>query len=479
MGMGEPGSPLAAFYHSIHEKLEEVLAPTASSVASEKKAQSVCQFYSTLIPQDKSIFLTTLAANYGVDNHKVHQISSSLSSAQDRGVETLLRAQEKLRQALVPRYQALFSQISALDSGVKFLVDLRTDILGLVPSTEGPDVHYLKTMNSCLRDLLTLWFSVGILNLERITWESPCDMVQKISSYEVVHPIRNWLDVKRRVGSYRRCFVFTHNSMPREPLVVLNTALTSGISNSIQSIVQSPQSPSGSGQTEKSPPSESKEEDPECINTAIFYSIISTQKGLQGVELGNYLIKRVVRELQYEYPSITQFSSLSPIPGFRDWLMGRVNSHLHHEDEDDSRRSNLFQPSEVCDLCEALECSESSMYKTLKKLLATNAWIQNERTTEAFKRPLIRLCARYLYLEKHRGFALNPVAHFHLKNGAVMWRINWLADVSPRGLTASCGLMVNYRYYLDQTESNSENYMERQTITAAEQVLLLAEQTER
>jgi len=313
---------------------------------------------------------------------------------------------------------------------------------------------------------------VGFLQLERITWESPCDMLQKISDYEAVHPIRNWTDLKRRVGSYRRCFVFTHNSMPREPVVVLHTALTNEISSSIQSIVQHPRlgSPLSDPDNSNSPPVE-KPEDPSLITTAIFYSITSTQKGLGGVELGNYLIKSVVKELLQEFPQMHQFSSLSPIPGFKDWLISQINVCINAYNAGEEPENDVLLDEEMFELKNALATSGRGLFETFKKALVNNIWVQEKDLSIALEKPLTRLCARYLYSEKRRGFALNPVANFHLRNGAMMWRINWLADTTPRGLGASCGLMVNYRYFLGQTEQNSKDYMESQRIAASDQVM--------
>ncbi|XP_009879252.1 PREDICTED: malonyl-CoA decarboxylase, mitochondrial [Charadrius vociferus] len=311
-----------------------------------------------------------------------------------------------------------------------------------------------QEMNGVLKNMLSEWFSTGFLNLERVTWQSPCEVLQKISDSEAVHPVRNWVDMKRRVGSYRRCYFFSHCAIPGEPLIVLHVALTSDISSSIQAIVK------------EAPPLET--EDTDKITTAIFYSISLTQQGLQGVELGTYLIKRVVKELQKELPQIKAFSTLSPIPGFTKWLVGLLSSQTK-----ELETNELFTKSEWQEIS---EITGDSTTETLKKLLNNNEWVRSEKLVKVLHSPFMRLCAWYLYGEKHRGYALNPVANFHLQNGSVMWRINWMADTSPRGIAASCGMMVNYRYYLEDTASNSAAYLGTKQIKASEQVLSLVSQ---
>ncbi|XP_012868378.1 PREDICTED: malonyl-CoA decarboxylase, mitochondrial [Dipodomys ordii] len=309
-------------------------------------------------------------------------------------------------------------------------------------------------MNGVLKAMLSEWFSSGFLNLERVTWHSPCEVLQKISEAEAVHPVKNWLDMKRRVGPYRRCYFSSHCSTPGDPLIVLYVALTSDITNNIQAIVKD------------CPLSET--EDKNKIAAAIFYSISLIQQGLQGVELGTFLIKQVVRELQKEFPHLGAFSSLSPIPGFTKWLLGLLSLQAKEHG-----KNELFTDSESRDIAEA---TGGPAHETLRAYLSSNEWVKSAKLVCALQAPLMRLCAWYLYGEKHRGYALNPVANFHLQNGAVLWRINWMADSSPRGLTSSCGLMVNYRYFLEETSTNSVAYLGSKTIKASEQVLGLVAQ---
>ncbi|XP_013413971.1 malonyl-CoA decarboxylase, mitochondrial [Lingula anatina] len=468
-----PSHSMSSLAVRAHEMLDSILGAqeTSSTTVADNQARDLCHFYCNLIPEDKAVFLKTLAHDYGVDHNIILQIAQNLSMAQERGEGVLLKTEERLKHALVPKYNLVFTQIGHLNDGVKFLVDMRADILHLLNTTchsTDQDNPYLKSLINHLRDLIAIWFSVGFMTLERVTWESACDVLQKISEYEAVHPIRNWTDLKRRVGPYRRCYVFTHHSMPREPVVVLHTALTDEISNSIQSIVSHP------GLEQESSVNGARKEDPNSVNTAIFYSITSTQKGLQGIELGNYLIKRVVQELQSEFSQIQQFASLSPIPGFREWLLLEMNRYLHAEAAGEYPEQKLFTGRELQEIADNVgDTRDKSTIETIMKLIKTNNWAQSEFLPDLLKEPLMRLCARYLYVEKRRGFAFNPVANFHLRNGAVMWRLNWLADTTTRGLSASCGMMINYCYFLEKTEENSKVYMEKHHIEASPQILEL------
>lgn len=452
-------------------------ASDVSILSSEVKSKGFCNFYNKLESKEKMTFLFLLAKQYGLHQDIILEIAKNVIASEERGEVSILRAEERLRHALVPQYQQLFRNISRQEGGVKFLVDMRADILiNLSTVTNEVESAYLRAVINSIKDLLTLWFTVGFLDLQRVTWESPCDMVQKVSDYEAVHPIRNWTDLKRRVGPYRRCFVFTHSSMPREPVVVLHTALTSEITKSIHSILQTGQfKPVKDDIHEEDLAMLYDTEDSNKITTAIFYSITSTQKGLQGIDLGNYLIKQVVRELQSEFPRMFQFSSLSPIPGFKEWLMGEINKSIHAEELGESLEYPLLLDSEIDSLKTVVDSDHSNMCEALKKLLATHEWVSKEHICQVLQSILLRLCSRYLYVEKRRGYALNPVANFHLSNGAVLWRVNWLGDMSMRGINQSCGMMVNYRYFLDNTTENSKRYLEQNYIAASQEIVELAE----
>ncbi|XP_046985540.1 malonyl-CoA decarboxylase, mitochondrial-like isoform X1 [Schistocerca americana] len=453
--------------------LNEILTLRNTNISSwiiESKVKNLCAAYKCLLKPHRYGFLKALSTEHSVDHTAVRKAAECLPSSETScDTAQILKAEERLRNFLTPPYSWLFTHVSRLETGVKFLVDLRTDILSLISETEvgNPLLPSLQQLNITLKEMLALWFSVGFLKLERITWRSPCEMLQKISEYEAVHPVRSWTDLKRRVGPYRRCFVYTHTSMPFEPIVVLHTALSDNIASSMRGIVSAAArmsidasaSATGIGHTEC--------EDPSSIKAAIFYSITSTQKGLQGIELGNYLIKRVVQEVQAEFPQVTKFSTLSPIPTFRLWFLEKLKS-----EEKGSGPSTIFTPSEIEELRSHLKCE--NIWEELRNICKTGGWMNNHALVEMMEAPLMRNCARYLYLEKRRGYAFDSVANFHLRNGAVMWRLNWRADLTARGLNNSYGMMVNYRYFLDETETNHRNYQEKQYIAASEQISKLA-----
>ncbi|XP_037538627.1 malonyl-CoA decarboxylase, mitochondrial [Nematolebias whitei] len=449
----------------MEELLARVVVPLPSYETRDKSPpppETVClefmHYYRSLEKEDKLDILTKLSQEYGVDHKMVSELSVKLLDAQLRDLATILQVEDRLRYSLTPRYKQLLSHISRVEGGVKFLVDIRADVLEVM-SLKASESPHIRELNGALKSLLSEWFSVGLLRLERITWQSPCEVLQKISQYEAVHPIRNWTDLKRRVGSYRRCYAFTHAAMPGEPLVVLHVALTEDISDNIQSIV-------------REFATLDSEEDVNKINSAIFYSISSTQAGLQGVELGNYLIKRVVRELQSEFPHLTQFSSLSPIPGFSSWLQSLLSQYRK-----EGRGSDLLSEQEWREVQQVTDSSPGTpAADSLRKLVITSEWARSERLSTVLEPVLMRLCAWYLYGEKRRGYALNPVANFHLQNGATIWRLNWRADTSPRGVANSCGIMVNYRYFLNKTSKNSSLYLQNKVVTASEQVLGLVSQ---
>ncbi|KAK3754839.1 hypothetical protein QZH41_011313 [Actinostola sp. cb2023] len=396
----------------------------------------------------------------GVDHQEIKEVAQSLLNVKDQGIPTVLRAEDRLRQVLEPHYIQLLSNISRLEGGVKFIVDLRNDLSEIL-SDQSTVSHRqeLQDLSSSIKTLLAQWFSVGLLELERITWNSSCSILEKIIRYEAVHTMQGWNDLKRRLAPDRRCYVYTHRSMPREPIVVLHTALEYQISDNIQSILSEPEVDIDECEYEL-----------ENRTTAVFYSISSTQKGLSGVDLGNFLIKHVVRELQHEFPNITQYATLSPIPGFRHWLLLCLNESIENEGSPDTSTSILLD-DERAKLLQYHGDQHPSL--VLKELIQRADWHQDIAIVECVKTPLMRLCASYLYEEKRRGFAMDPVGNFHIRNGAWMWRLNWSADTSPRGLANSLGLMVNYRYILEDVDRNNQQYLLNGHIAAPEEFLSL------
>ncbi|XP_036144438.1 malonyl-CoA decarboxylase, mitochondrial isoform X3 [Monomorium pharaonis] len=360
---------------SVDEELQEIFKFKDTNISNwiiENRTRAFCVRYTESNKDNRQQILRTLASRYAVQHDNIYQVARKLVCTELENERQMIIYERTLKNILMPAYHWLFVIMGRLQHGVKFLVDLRTDVLEMMSEVKDTDESVvIQQLNHTLRDLLLLWFSVGFLQMERITWESACDILQKISDYEAIHPIRNWLDLKRRVGPYRRCYIFMHPSMPREPIVVLHTALC------------------------------------DVIPDATF--IFTTKE------------HRIAKDI----------------------------------------------------------LQTESVISTLKKILGTSLWIKDKQLSEFLKEPLLRACAWYLYKEKRRGYALNTVANFHLRNGAVMWRINWMADLSPRGMTNSCGIMINYRYFLKDSEKNGQNYIEHFIINATEDIINLAAQAEK
>ncbi|MBB4633361.1 malonyl-CoA decarboxylase domain-containing protein [Sphingosinicella soli] len=300
-------------------------------------------------------------------------------------------------------WQTVIHQLNLAERGTALLVDLRRRLLALAKSR--PELAQLERE---LQKILTSWFNGGFLTLRRIDWDSPASLLERLMKYEAVHPITSWPNMRRRLAADRRCFGFFHPALPDEPLIFVQVALTREISPCISAILEAPVA------------------EDQAPTTAIFYSISNCQRGLNGIPFGNLLIKRVVTALHKELPSLTTFSTLSPIPGFRRWLERSGEEKTGLSDGD-------------------------------KALLEMPRWWDSPESFKALELPLRRAAARYLTCASE-GRAADPVAHFHLSNGARVERINWGANLSDSGLEESYGQMVNYRYRLDRIEKSQEDY---------------------
>ena len=287
----------------------------------------------------------------------------------------------------------------------------------------------LKEFERDLKHLLSSWFNRGFLQFEKIDWRTPAVVLEKLIAYEAVHEIQGWDDLRRRLADDRRCFGFFHPALPDEPLIFVEVALTQGLAGQIHELIDSAPEPDTAS----------------TADSAIFYSISNCQASLAGISFGNFLINQVADEIQKELPQITQYATLSPIPDFRAWLDDKL----------------------VKDTPEFL--SEDD-----KDLLMRSDWRENELNRQPLKPALMRLCAGYLIEEKSRNRARDPVARFHLGNGASVERINWAADLSHKGIDQSAGMMVNYLYDRSQIVSNHEAYVREGVIASSSAVTKLA-----
>jgi malonyl-CoA decarboxylase len=403
----------------IRQQMLSCLDGRGGEVTARARAADLGRTYLSLDADGRERFLQLLAGEFDVDRHEIDRCCKALVNASGAGQRAA--SERALRAALEPPRITLLRQFNALPEGVKFLVDRRAELIDL-----GQRDPLLTGLEEDLKRLLANWFDIGFLELKRITWESPAALLEKLMAYEAVHEIRGWTDLKNRLEADRRCFAFFHPRMPDEPLIFVEVALVSGMTGDIHALLDEA-APIG---------------DPHSADSAIFYSISNCQRGLAGISFGNFLIKRVVDALATELPRLKVFATLSPVPGFRGWL----------ERQSQAGSANLLPPERSA--IEAL--GGETPNDDFTALLDRHS---DPRVASALRDPLIRLCARYLLHERTpSGRALDPVAHFHLSNGARVERLNWLGDISPKGLQQSAGIMVNYLYRLPEIEANHEGY---------------------
>jgi malonyl-CoA decarboxylase len=423
----------------LHQQMLSCLDGRGGGVTARARAADLGRTYFSLDPSGRERFLQLLAREFDVDHDAIKRCCEALIEASEPADR--IAGERALRAALEPPRIILLRQFNALPEGVKFLVDRRAELLGL-----GQRDPLLSGLEEDLKRLLANWFDIGFLELKRITWESPAALLEKLMVYEAVHEIRGWTDLKNRLDADRRCFAFFHPRMPDEPLIFVEVALVSGMASDVHALLDEA-APIG---------------DPQTADAAIFYSISNCQRGLAGISFGDFLIKRVVDALAVELPRLKIFATLSPVPGFRSWL----------ERQDRSAPDGLLLPAERTAI-EALD--EEAAPTDILALLNREAWPEDPRIAAVLREPLTRLCARYLLQERSSsGRSLDPVAHFHLSNGARVERLNWLGDVSAKGLQQSAGMMVNYLYRLGDIEANHEAYRGEGRVAASSALRNLA-----
>ena len=360
----------------VRQQIKDCLAARGGNVSARARTANLGRNYLSLNRDGRKRFLGIFAREVTLDPEPIAAAIAALEAASDPDQRQL--AERALRAALrSPRF-TLYKQFTALPQGVKFLVDLRAEILELCK-----DDPALAVLEAELKSLLLSWFDFGFLELTRIDWDSPASVLEKLIAYEAVHPIKGWDDLKNRLGLDRRCFGFFHPRMPNEPLIFVMVALVNGISDDVQALLDT----------------ETAVLDAEFADTAIFYSISNAQKGLAGISLGDFLIKRVVDELAREFKGLKQFATLSPLPGFREWLdrtLAETGSAM-----------KLLTAAERKQIIQ--RASAGGDADTLRSLLGEPDWHKNPETAHALEAPLTRLCARYLAGGKpDSGYARDP-----------------------------------------------------------------------
>ena len=371
----------------------------------------------------REAFIDALAHEFSPDPTAV------LAAAQAYHADATPHHLQRLQDVAEPARQELFRRLNMAPGGTAALVALRTHVLdglGRKPAWRAVDADLLHLLRS--------WFNRGFLELRRIDWRTSAIVLEKLIAYEAVHAIAGWDDLRRRLQADRRCFGFFHRQLPDEPLIFIEVALTRTMSSRVQPLLDVRAPIAGD----------------DAANCAMFYSITNCQDGLRGISFGNFLIKQVAQDLRAELPRLRRFATLSPIPGFRDWL--------------GAQREKLQGGRHGAEL--------RALLARIDNPLSPSDWARGEAGAAA-EALLMPLCAYYLVHGRRggRGEAggepLDPVARFHLSNGAVLERLNWLGDTSPAGMQRSCGIMVNYVYRLAEVEHNHELYANKRRVLAS------------
>ena len=391
----------------ISEYVKDVIEARGGEVAARKRAEIIAHAFLELTKEQQHTFFELLKNEFGVDQLAVETAIQNFELTSEK-------ATSQLRTALEPRREQLFRRFVGVDAGLDFLVTLRADLL------EHKDPQF-SALDSELKSLLNQCFDVGLLTLHQITWDSPAALLEKLIEYEAVHAIQSWDDLRKRLGEDRRLYAFQHPALPNDLLIFVEVALIQGLAHSIDDLLD--------------PATEIL--DNEKSDTAIFYSISNCQPGLAGVRLGDFLIKRVVSLLASEIPSLKNFATLSPIPGFVKWLTSAI------EDND----VPIFTREQQLSL------------DGVQEALRNPDWYQSEELRQELEPVLSQLCFYYLTSVKAGDRISDPVANFHLSNGARVEQIQFLANTRADGLAQSLGMMVNYRYVLDYIEDNHDAYV--------------------
>lgn len=398
------------------------LMSTLGEVNAQSLAIKLIDQYERLDAKQRSRYFDFLASDFNPESAEVKAAAERYAcDSSAANLIALFHAVESPRQELLRR-------INRAPNGTHSIVKMREAMLPLLkdnPSWVSTDAD--------MRHLLGSWFNPGFLELHEVTWSSPALLLEKIIQHEAVHAINGWDELRRRLQPDRRCYAFFHRQLPDEPLIFVEVALMPNIAREVSGLL-SKDAPVG---------------DPRTFKAAAFYSISNCQPGLKGVSMGNFLIKRVAEKLAREMPTLKTYATLSPIPGFTAWLEGGAT---------------LSEQALSAATCRRLAEARAVLDIPAKPWNAAlpDGW-HPDRCNESHREALISLCAAYLsyHTTSRQG---DPVAHFHLSNGATLHQLNWAADLSRKGLSQSAGLMVNYLYDLRHVEEQHEAFSLGQVI---------------
>ncbi|WP_298928657.1 malonyl-CoA decarboxylase family protein [uncultured Ramlibacter sp.] len=403
------------------EELQAIVDPRVSEVEGGRRAMGVARWYAKATPEQRRDMWLLMSEQFTADPAKVKKAQAQYAAAV--GTPDEAAAEVQYRRATVSPRRRLLQRFSANPGGIRLLVEMRAEMQPHIKADKR-----LAALDVEMEYMFSTWFDVGFLDLQRISWDSPASLIEKLIKYEAVHDIRSWADVKNRLDSDRRCYGFFHPRLEGEPLIFVEVALVDDMAGSITPLLDEAAEPA----------------DLSKATTAIFYSISNTQAGLRGVSFGDSLIKRVVETLKLEFPKLKCFATLSPIPGLRGWLGKNAASLL--EQMDSKPRAELARALEG-------EATPDRLLAALDKPLELDA----KSPLRAFA---LAAAAQYLGRETNEGKPADPVARFHLGNGARVERLNWAADPSVKGLKQSYGLMVNYLYDLKRLDKHRSQLAE-------------------
>ena len=398
------------------QELQAIVDPRVGEVEGGRRATEMAAWYAASpLAQRRDMWLL-MSEQFVADAEKVAQAQARLAAAIGTPDEAV--AQVYFRRATVSPRRRLLQRFSVYPGGVQFLVDMRAEMLPFLKADKR-----LQALDVEMEYMFSTWFDVGFLELRRISWDSPASLIEKLIKYEAVHDIKSWADVKNRLDSDRRCYGFFHPRLPDVPLIFVEVALADEMVGDITPLLDE----------------HAAAADPGRATTAIFYSISNTQPGLRGVSFGDSLIKRVVETLKHEFPRLRVFATLSPIPGFRSWLGSQAGAMLE-----------AMAPKDRAALVRAMGGEPLTAASFLQAAETALDWPEKS----ALRQMLLHCAAHYLGQAIKDGKPVDPVARFHLGNGARIERLNWAADPSVKGIKQSYGLMVNYLYDLSRLDKH-------------------------
>lgn len=379
-------------------------------------ARDITELYQTLSIENKILFFKSINEKYRPSFTKVNEaIDVYKNSQNEKTLSDLFKVSEGKR-------RELFMRMNMAPNGTSIIVSLREDLLKILKENKD-----LASLDEDLKHLFKSWFNPGFLKLKKITWDTKAAILEKIIKYERVHHMKDMNELKRRLGEDRRFFSYFHPALEDEPIIFVQVALTNGLGRSIQEITKQ-----SSGDEKK-------------YDTATFYSISNCQEGLSRVTLGNFLIKRVVYEIQEELPHIKNFGTLSPIPGFVDWF-------------------SYLEESKIKNILGNIKNQDVMFLKSKDLKIGDKRIIDN-------KEAIIKLVSHYIVNEKNSdGLPVNDVSRFHLGNGAIVEDIIINANISDIGFKRSFGVMVNYLYELKNIEKNHEEYMNKKKVILSDKL---------